>query len=112
VRRAVRRRDGEQCSFVLLDGSRCPERRGLEFHHRHPYGRGGTHEPDNICLMCRQHNAYAAEVDYGKERIAKYRRRDRVCESAAVYVATFDNTRAFSAERTGFTTKNTAAVRS
>jgi 5-methylcytosine-specific restriction endonuclease McrA len=84
VRRAVRRRDGEQCTFVLLDGSRCPERRGLEFHHRHPYGRGGTHEPDNVCLMCRQHNAYAAEVDYGKERIEKYRRDDRVCEGAAV----------------------------
>jgi hypothetical protein len=86
VRRAVRRRDGEQCSFVLLDGSRCPERFGLEFHHRHPYGRGGTHEPDNVCLMCRQHNGYAAEVDYGKERIEKYRRgADHVSEGTAVY---------------------------
>jgi hypothetical protein len=112
VRRAVHRRDGEQCSFVLLDGSRCPERRGLEFHHRHPYGRGGTHEPDNVCLMCRQHNGYAAEVDYGKERIAKYRRRDRICESAAVYVATSNKIRVFSVERTGFATENTAASRS
>jgi hypothetical protein len=86
VRRAVLRRDGEQCSFVLLDGSRCSERRGLEFHHRHPYGRGGTHEPDNVCLMCRQHNGYAAEVDYGKERIEKYRRgADHVSEGTAVY---------------------------
>jgi hypothetical protein len=25
--------------------------------------------------MCRQHNAYVAELDYGKERIERYRRR-------------------------------------
>jgi hypothetical protein len=37
--------------------------------------------------MCRQHNGYAAEVDYGKERIEKYRRRDHVSESTVVYAA-------------------------
>jgi hypothetical protein len=69
VRRAVRRRDGERCSFVLLDGSRCPERRGLEFHHRHPCGRGGTHEPDNVCLRRLQRRAYGL-------RDKEYRRRE------------------------------------
>jgi hypothetical protein len=108
VRRAVCRRDGEQCSFVLLDGSRCPERRGLEFHHRHPYGRGGTHEPDNVCLMCRQHNGYAAEVDYGKDRIEKYRRgADHVSEGTAIYasegttVSAAEGTAIYAAEGTG-----------
>ncbi len=75
VRRSVRARDGDQCTFLLRNGSRCPERRGLEFHHRDPYGRGGTHGPDNVCLMCRQHNAYVAELDYGKERMERHRRR-------------------------------------
>jgi 5-methylcytosine-specific restriction endonuclease McrA len=85
VRRSVRQRDGDQCTFLLRDGSRCPERRGLEFHHRHPYGRGGAHDPENVCLMCRQHNAYVAELDYGKERMEQYRRRaDRVLESAVL----------------------------
>jgi hypothetical protein len=57
VRHAVRDRDGDRCTFRLRDGSRWPERRSLEFHHRDPYGRGGTHDPENVCLMCRQHNA-------------------------------------------------------
>jgi len=81
IRRSVRERDGDQCTFALRSGNRCPERRGLEFHHREPYGRGGAHDPDNVCLMCRQPNAYVAELEYGKERMEKYRRRgDRVSE--------------------------------
>ena len=69
VRRKVHERDGDQCTFLLRNGHRCPERRSLEFHHRHPYGRGGNHDPDNVCLMCRQHNAFLAELDYGKEHM-------------------------------------------
>lgn len=74
VRRAVRARDADRCTFRLRDGSRCPERRGLEFHHRDPYARGGAHDPANVCLMCRQHNAHEAELDYGKDHMARYRR--------------------------------------
>jgi hypothetical protein len=84
VRRIVRTRDGEQCTFVPQSGGRCPERRGLEFHHRNPYGRGGAHDPQNVCLMCRQHNAHLAELEYGKKRVEQYRRRDdRVCDGDA-----------------------------
>ncbi len=88
VRRSVRERDADRCTFRLRDGSRCPERRGLEFHHRDPYGRGGAHDPENVCLMCRQHNAYEAELDYGKDHMERYRRRDdRVSEGALAYAA-------------------------
>lgn len=84
VKRVVRGRDGNQCTFILGNGSRCGERRWLEFHHQHAYGRGGSHDPGNVCLMCREHNAHLAEVDYGKGRIAQHRRGpDRVCEGAA-----------------------------
>ncbi len=86
VRRTVQQRDGNQCTFINRNGSRCTERRGLEFHHRKPFGRGGAHSPDNVCVMCRQHNAYLAELDYGKTEMAKYRRRDdRVSEGSAHY---------------------------
>jgi hypothetical protein len=74
VRRIVRQRDGNQCTFINQNGSRCAERRRLEFHHREPYGRGGAHSHDNVCVMCRAHNAYLAELDYGKERMEQYRR--------------------------------------
>lgn len=88
VRRHVRERDGDQCTFALRSGSRCPERRRLEFHHREPYGRGGAHDPDNVCLTCHQHNAYVAELEHGTERMKKYRRRgDRVSEAAPAYCA-------------------------
>ena len=53
---------------------RCSERDRLEFHHRHPFGLGGDHSPQNIRLMCRAHNAYLAEHDYGREAMARYRR--------------------------------------
>ena len=88
VKRIVRGRDGDQCTFVDKNGRRCPERRHLEFHHRDPYGRGGDRSPENICLMCRAHNAYLAELDYGKEVMEKYRRRDdRVSETGPGYFA-------------------------
>ena len=87
VRRAVRQRDGNRCTFVSRSGGRCTERRGLEFHHRHPYGRGGNHSLENVCLLCRQHNLYLAEREYGRERIEKYRRHgDRVREEPPAYM--------------------------
>src|SRR5262249_43388393 len=65
VRPGVYRRDGGRCAFVDEKGRRCTARDHLEFHHRHPFGHGGEHEPENLCLMCRAHNAYLAGLDYG-----------------------------------------------
>ena len=87
VRRIVRQRDGNQCTFVGQSGARCTERRNLELHHREPFGRGGAHSPDNVCVMCREHNAYLAERDYGREWMRQYRRADRVSEGRLGYVA-------------------------
>jgi hypothetical protein len=74
VRRAVYARDGGQCRYVDAQGRRCTARAGLEFHHRHPFGYGGTHSVDGISLACKAHNLYLAEVDYGREAIARHRR--------------------------------------
>jgi len=67
VRRAVRERDGNQCRFVDSSGRRCEERRRLRYHHVHPYGMGGDHGFENIKLMCRPHDEYLAECDYGEQ---------------------------------------------
>ncbi len=86
VKRAVYDRDRGQCSFVGDNGRRCTERSRLEFHHRHPYGRGGGHKVENITLLCRAHNGHLAERDYGKDVMGRYRRSDgRVSEPAALY---------------------------
>ena len=65
VRRAVWHRDGGQCAYVGDDG-RCRERRFLEWHHVVPHGHQGPPTSDNISLRCRAHNAYEAELVFGK----------------------------------------------
>jgi 5-methylcytosine-specific restriction endonuclease McrA len=74
VRRAVEKRDGSRCTFRDGRGRRCSKRGDLEFHHRKPFGLGGDHSPNNLCLMCRVHNDLLAEHDYGKEVMARHRR--------------------------------------
>src|SRR5262249_55442918 len=71
VRRAIYQRDGGRCRYVDSGGKRCTARDHLEFHHRHPYGYGGDHAPDNLRLMCRTHNRYLAEIDYGQEHVPR-----------------------------------------
>ena len=66
VRRAVARRDDGRCAFVAAGGGRCNERTYLEFHHVHPYAQGGEATVENIALRCREHNAYEAEVVFGR----------------------------------------------
>jgi hypothetical protein len=73
VKRAVNEHDGDQCSYVSESGRRCSERARLEYHHRHPFGLGGDHSLGNIRLMCRPHNLYLAELDYGRKAMARFR---------------------------------------
>ena len=74
VRRFVWARDRGQCTFESSDARRCPERRGLHFHHDDPHGLGGDRSADNIRLLCGPHNFYMAEMDYGKDKMERYRR--------------------------------------
>jgi hypothetical protein len=37
-----------------------------------PFGLGGDHSPENIRLLCRAHNAYMAEQDYGKAKMSRH----------------------------------------
>jgi 5-methylcytosine-specific restriction endonuclease McrA len=71
LRRQVYARDGGRCRFVSPDGTRCRARGNLEFHHIVPFAFGGTPTLDNICLMCRAHNALLAERDYGREFVKR-----------------------------------------
>ncbi len=81
VKRAVWARDRGQCTFIGARGKRCPERHRLEFHHDEPYGLGGDRSAHNVRLACRAHNAYMAELDYGKEKMDRHQRSaDRVGE--------------------------------
>jgi len=76
VKRHVCARDANQCTFLSSEGKRCPERGNLEFHHDDPYGLGGDRSAENVRLLCKCHNAYMAELDYGKEKMDPYRVRE------------------------------------
>jgi hypothetical protein len=77
VRRAVRERDADRCRYVDDQGHRCSARDRLEFHHLYPFGMGGDHCPGNIRLLCKGHNSYLAERDYGHAAISRHRRREK-----------------------------------
>lgn len=92
VKRAVCARDGNRCTFVDEHGRRCTERHRLEFHHDDPFGKGGAHSVDNVRMLCRTHNLYLAERDYGKDVMDAFRRSSakstgRVSEPQPVYLA-------------------------
>jgi hypothetical protein len=72
VRRAVRKRDDGRCRYVDEQGRRCSERHRLEYHHRHPFGMGGSHDLDNISLLCPAHNRRLAEYDYGTMALGRH----------------------------------------
>ncbi len=81
VRRVVHERDQNQCRYVDRGGKRCYQRDRLEFHHRHPFGLGGDHDPANVQLLCHRHNQHLAEIDYGTKTMARHLRTDdRVSE--------------------------------
>jgi hypothetical protein len=65
VRRAVWQRDESRCTFVDRCGRRCDARDWLEIHHDEPFGRGGETRFENLRLLCRSHNQFQAEIDYG-----------------------------------------------
>jgi hypothetical protein len=73
VARIIWERDDGRCAFVAAKGRRCSERRFLTIEHRHPFTRGGPSTPENLCLYCRTHNAYAAEQVFGAEFMLRKR---------------------------------------
>jgi 5-methylcytosine-specific restriction endonuclease McrA len=77
VRRLVEKRDEGRCTYRDRHGRRCSKSHDLEFHHRKPFGLGGDHSPEGLALMCRRHNALLAEEEFGKEKMARHRRRGR-----------------------------------
>jgi hypothetical protein len=88
VRRNVHERDGGRCRFVDAQGRRCTERGPIELHHRMPWGVGGDHSRGNVAELCRAHNAYLAEVDYGRKAAGKPRRPNAASAATQVPIPT------------------------
>ena len=67
VKRIVRARDQDRCTFIGDNGQRCEERSGLEFDHIVPIARGGGSNPENLRQRCRGHNQLEADRAFGSE---------------------------------------------
>jgi hypothetical protein len=86
VKRAVRARDGEQCSFVSASGVRCTERGFLERDHRTPVALGGQPTVDEIRHLCHAHDQYEAKRRLGAD-FMRAKRQQAMAERAAAAAA-------------------------
>src|SRR5262249_52852608 len=73
VRRAVWKRDEGRCQWRTADGQICGSTHQVEFHHRQDRSKGGLGSVENIMLLCKVHNQYAAELSHGEERMNEIR---------------------------------------
>jgi hypothetical protein len=73
TKRAIVANEGLCCSFVGIDGRRCECRAFLEFDHVEPVGLDGGHGEDNVRILCRAHNQYAAARIYGAVTMRRWR---------------------------------------
>jgi len=69
VRHAVAKRDGNRCSYIAPDGTRCCETGNLELDHIEPWALGGKNTAQNLRLVCKAHNQLYAEQIFGREMI-------------------------------------------
>jgi len=64
------------CQFQdPITGNVCGSRYQIEIDHIVPKAMGGTDEPENLRVLCREHNLQAAEQIFGKRLIDKFRRK-------------------------------------
>ncbi len=70
----IRQAEGK-CSFKdPRTGRTCGSSYQLEIDHIRPKALGGSDDPSNLRVLCRQHNLLAAERSFGKSHMHQYRR--------------------------------------
>jgi hypothetical protein len=65
MKREVWERDGGCCSYTDANtGKRCGSKFQLQYDHIEPYALGGSTEPENLRILCAQHNRWRSEKTY------------------------------------------------
>jgi len=84
VRERVLEKAGYQCQYQGPRGGligraseRCTQRTGLEVDHLKAFAKRGPSDEGNLQVLCKAHNLFRAEVEFGgefiREKIAKRR---------------------------------------
>ena len=72
VRDKVYTRDKGRCTFVSHGGRRCGSTWDLQIDHIVPFARGGDNSPDNLRLLCGEHNRLEAKRAFGEKHMEQF----------------------------------------
>ncbi len=73
TRRELKTRAQNQCTYIsAFNGRRCTQKHGLQIEHIIPWAKGGSSQPQNLTLLCPNHNHLRAIEEFGEERIARH----------------------------------------
>ena len=67
IRKSIWHRSQGRCEFTASTGRRCESRFQLELDHKHPLALGGSHQIENLRILCREHNTQQARVRLGTQ---------------------------------------------
>ena len=62
-------RDKQRCTFRSRSGSQCNSTHNLQIDHIKPFALGGTHDPENLRVLCAAHNRHAARKSFGRKPV-------------------------------------------
>ncbi len=73
--REIKARDNNQCQYKTSTGEQCEARLYLQTEHKTPWAKGGTHEHQNLELLCPNHNQWRALQQFGTQKMKLYQPR-------------------------------------
>ena len=69
IKQYVMKRDQRRCTYVCQKAKRrCSSQYFLQIDHIQPFALGGLHSPDNLRLLCGNHNKRQSEKVFGKKK--------------------------------------------
>ena len=73
VRREITIRDQDRCQYRdPQTGRQCEARFHLQIEHKIPFAKGGSHDPENLQLLCSNHNRLRAIQQFGYRKMSKH----------------------------------------
>jgi hypothetical protein len=69
TRDQVMLRDKQRCTFRSRSGRKCNSIHNLQIDHIQPFALGGTHDPENLRVLCAAHNQHVARKVFSRKSV-------------------------------------------